>query len=63
MRIDNKIYWNLFQSLFTETTQGFQKRGQKHKQKTVAESKSALQEKVVGKYGQDAPEIAGLTGL
>lgn len=41
MRVDNQIYWNLFQSMFTETTQCFQKCGQQTK-KTVTESKNTL---------------------
>lgn len=31
MRVDNKIYWNLFQNLFTETAQCYQRCGQQTK--------------------------------
>ena len=46
MRVDNKIYWNLFKNLFTETTLLLECRKQtkkKKQNKTVSESKSTLQ--------------------
>lgn len=57
MRADNKMYWNLFQRLFTEATTCYQKCGQQTK--AVTESKSALQEKGGARRWAGRYEIAG----
>ena len=61
MRVDNKIYWNLFQNLFSETTLLLECRQQskKPKQNRVRIKEYITKKKRVGEDGQGMFEIVG----
>ena len=62
MRVDNKIYWNLFQNLFTETTlllECRQHTKKKTKTKPCQNQRVHYRKKRVGEGGQGMFEIVG----
>ena len=62
MRVDNKIYWNLFQNLFTETTlllECRQHTKKKTKTKLCQNQRVHYRKKRVGEGGQGMFEIVG----
>lgn len=62
MRVENKIYWNLFQSPFTEIIQCYQKCRQQTKNSD--KNQSALpREKGWGNVGKIYPKYDVLPGL